>query len=270
MDATAHTDWMARDHEAWIQIAMSVQGQCLNAILDAKSRKECWDKLAAKLNGKGEGHVAYLMEEVFHGDLSKSEPMKPQIKKLLAAACNLKSLGFPLNEKVVAFAIVTSLPESLSMLKTVLYGAKGANLTINSITAQIYLDKTHCVHASGSSAITFFAKAAKKKRKSNNKDKKKCTHCKHKGHNISECHKLKQENEAKDSQSPTGQKALPATSTPKTSSTRLATADSFDSDEAITILTALMAYIQWARKVLQCLAILDYLHSGAIQCRNHT
>jgi hypothetical protein len=58
--------------------------------------------------------------------------------------------------------------------------------------------------ASSSSAITFFAKAAKKKGKSNNKDKKKCTHCKCKGHDISECYKLKQENEAKDSQPPTG------------------------------------------------------------------
>jgi hypothetical protein len=28
--------------------------------------------------------------------------------------------------------------------------------------------------------------------------------------------------------------------------------------------------LQWAQKVLQCLAILDYLQCGAIQCRNHT
>jgi LTR polyprotein gag-polypeptide-like protein len=155
MDATAHTNWMARDCEAWIQIAMSVQGQCLNAILDAKSGKECWDKLAAKLKGKGEGCIAYLMEKVFHGNLSESEPMELQIEKLLATTHNLRSLGFPLNEKVVAFAIITSLPESLSMLKTVLYGTKGADLTIDSITAQIYLNETHHMHASGSSVITF-------------------------------------------------------------------------------------------------------------------
>jgi hypothetical protein len=75
------------------------------------------------------------MEEVFHGDLSKSEPMEPQIEKLLAATYNLESLGFPLNEKVVAFAIIMLPPESLSMLKMVLYGAKGADLTIDSIMA---------------------------------------------------------------------------------------------------------------------------------------
>jgi hypothetical protein len=160
--------------------------------------------LAAKLEGKGKGHVTYLIKEVFYSDLSESEPMEPQIEKLLAAAHNLKSLGFSLNEKVVTFAIVISLLESLSMLKTVLCSTKGADLTINSITAQIYLDKTHCVCASGSSAITFFAKAAKKKGKSDNKDKKKCIHCKCKKYNVLECCKLKQENEAKDLQPLTG------------------------------------------------------------------
>ncbi len=60
---------------------MSVQGQCLNAILDAKNVKECWDKLANKLEGKGEGCVAYLMEGLFHGTLSESEPLEPHALK---------------------------------------------------------------------------------------------------------------------------------------------------------------------------------------------
>src|SRR5258707_10978583 len=82
-DTANHADWMAKDREAWIQIAMSVQGQCLNAILDAKNAKECWDKLATKLKGKGEGCVVYLMEGLFHGALSESEPMEPQIETFL-------------------------------------------------------------------------------------------------------------------------------------------------------------------------------------------
>src|SRR5258708_23703186 len=82
-DTANYTEWMAKDREAWIQIAMSVQGQCLNAILDAKNAKECWDKLATKLKGKGEGCVVYLMEGLFHGALSESEPMEPQIETFL-------------------------------------------------------------------------------------------------------------------------------------------------------------------------------------------
>src|SRR5258708_4085157 len=83
-------------------VAISVQGQCLNAILDAKNMKKCWDKLANKLKGKGEGHVAYLIEGLFCGTLSESELMEPQIKTFLTTACNLNSLGFTMNEKVIA------------------------------------------------------------------------------------------------------------------------------------------------------------------------
>src|SRR5713226_5475972 len=242
-DTANHADWMARDCEAWIQIAMSVQGQCLNAILDAKNVKECWDKLANKLEGKGEGRVAYLMEGLFRGTLSESEPLEPQIETFLAAARNLDSLGFAMNEQVIAFAIIMALPESLHTLKMILCSLKGDDLSINNVTGQIYLDESCRVHASGSTAVTFFAKAAKKRGKADSKDKKKCTHCKRKGHNVSECRKLKQENEAKNSPPPMGQKALPASSAPKKSSARLAAADSDDSDEPVSILTALTAYV---------------------------
>src|SRR5216684_2250284 len=242
-DTANHANWMARDCEAWIQIAMSVQGQCLNAILDAKNVKECWDKLANKLEGKGEGHVAYLREALFRGTLSESEPLEPQIETFLAAARNLDSLGFAMNEKVIAFAIIMALPESLHTLKMILCSLKGDNLSIDNVTGQIYLDESCRVRASGSTAVTFFAKAAKKRGKADSKDKKKCTHCKHKGHDVSECRKLKQENEAKNSPPPMGQKALPASSAPKKSSARLAAADSDDSDEPVSILTALTAYV---------------------------
>src|SRR5258708_16504670 len=176
---------MARDREAWIQIAMLVQGQCLNAILDAKNAKECWDKLANKLEGKGEGRIAYLMEGLFCSTLSESEPLEPQIETFLAAAHNLDSLGFAMNEKVIAFAIIMALPESLHTLKMILCSLKGDNLSIDNVTGQIYLDESCHVRASASTAVTFFAKAAKKRGKANSKDKKKCTHCNSKAHDVS-------------------------------------------------------------------------------------
>jgi len=107
-----------------------------------------------------------------------------------------------MNNKVIAFTIVMALPESMNTLKTILFNTRGEDLLIDGVMSQIYLDEDHHVRASGSSAVTFFAKVAKKKGKGNNKNRKKCTHCKCKGHDISECCKLKQETEAKDSSPP--------------------------------------------------------------------
>jgi hypothetical protein len=67
--------------------------------------------------------------------------------------------------------------------------------------SQVTLDEQHHVHESGMGATAFFAKAAKKgkekDKKSEDKSKKHCTHCKIHGHNVSKCHKLKKELEAK-------------------------------------------------------------------------
>src|SRR5258707_8696486 len=76
-------------------------------------------------------------------------------------------------------------------------------------------------------ATTFFAKAAKKgkgkDKKSEDKSKKHCTHCKICGHDVSKCHKLKKEQEAKGgtSNSPSSKPAASA----KVTSTNSTTAD---------------------------------------------
>jgi LTR polyprotein gag-polypeptide-like protein len=218
-DPAGHADWRHKDLEAQIQIVMSVQGECLNTILGATSAKECWDKLSARYEGKGEQRLAYLMEELFHHALSESEPMDTQINNLLGVARNLESLGIGMDEKVIAFAIVMALPDSLNTLKTILYSTRGADLSIEDVTAQIYSDEQRRIRASGSDAVTYYAKAAKKEKrgKTDNKDKKKCSHCKRKGHDVSECRKLKQGNEGKGASPSSTQKPLPAsaTGTPK-------------------------------------------------------
>src|SRR5258708_1023019 len=109
----------------------------------------------------------------------------PQSATFLAAARNLDSLGFAMNEKVIAFTIIMALPESLHTLKMILCSLKGDDLSIDNVIGQIYLDESCRVRASGSTAVTFFAKAAKKRGKADSKDKKKCTHCKRKGHDVS-------------------------------------------------------------------------------------
>jgi len=85
------------------------------------------------------------------------------------------------------------------MLKTVLTNAKEGKLTSKGVISQI-LAEEHCrIHAAGGDATAYYAKSSGKVKKKDNG--KKCSHCKCKGHDVSECRTLKWEQEEKSSRS---------------------------------------------------------------------
>ncbi len=83
------------------------------------------------------------------------------------------------------------------MLKTVLTNAEEGKLTSKGVISQI-LAEEHCrIHAAGGDATAYYAKSSGKVKKKDNG--KKCSHCKCKGHDVSECRTLKWEQEEKSS-----------------------------------------------------------------------
>lgn len=76
-----------------------------------------------------------------------------------------------------------------------------ATVTSEVIIAQILAGEERRIHASGGTATAYFAKAGKKgsngKTRGKDKDKKKCSYCKKKGHEASECRKKKKDEEEK-------------------------------------------------------------------------
>jgi hypothetical protein len=77
-DSSWHMDCMSKDHQACIHITTTLHKGALNLILQAKTAKECWEKLEAQYQGKGGCHIAYLMESFFQSPLTDTEPMEPQ------------------------------------------------------------------------------------------------------------------------------------------------------------------------------------------------
>ena len=103
-----------------------------------------------------------------------------------------------LEDKLLTFAIISSLPSSFSTLKTILSTTKTTDLTSEYIKAQVILDEQQHVCESGVGATAYFAKAGKKGKKKGNQQsdgQKKCTHCKIRGHDMGECRRLKRERE---------------------------------------------------------------------------
>jgi hypothetical protein len=198
-DATGYADWISKDREARAQITLTLKDKPLNSVLFATNAKDCWDKLTECYEGKGEQKIVYLIDEVFRSTISESKPLEPQINALIHAVNTISNLGLSLDDKLLAFALISSLPSSFSTLKTILSTTKPTDLTIEYVKSQVILDEQRHVRESGVGATAYFVKAAKKgKKKDNQSDrqkKKKCTHCKKLGHEIGECRKLKKEKE---------------------------------------------------------------------------
>ena len=198
-DAAAYEDWISKDREARAQITLTLKDEPLNSVLFATNAKDCWDKLSERYEGKGEQKIVYLIDEVFRSTLSESDPLEPQINALIRAANTISNLGLTLDDKLLAFALISSLPSSFSTLKTILSTTKPTDLTVEYVKSQVILDEQRRVRESGVGATAYFAKAAKKGKKkdfqSDGQKKKKCSHCKKLGHEVGECRKLKKEKE---------------------------------------------------------------------------
>ncbi len=186
-----------------------------------------------RYEGKGELRIIHLTDEVFHKTLSDSEALEPQINALTRAARSVTNLGLPLSDRLVAIAIISSLPPSMSTLRTVL--STTSSPTAAYVLSQVILDEQRRVRESGMGATAFFAKAVKKgkgkDKKSEDKSKKYCSHCKICGHDVSECRKLKKEQEAKGG-------ASNSPSSKPTASAKVASTDSTTADTTVQLFTA--------------------------------
>ncbi len=164
-DPTAYAKWTYKDQEASTQITLTLKDEPLNSVLYANTTKECWDNLSEHYEGKGEQKIVYLINEVFRSTLSKSEPLEPQINALICTANTISNLGLTLDDKLLAFTLISSLPSSFSTLKTILSTTKSTNLTSEYVKAQVILDEQHRVRESGVGTTAYFTKAAKKGKK---------------------------------------------------------------------------------------------------------
>ncbi|KAI0061979.1 hypothetical protein BV25DRAFT_1767308, partial [Artomyces pyxidatus] len=85
--------------------------------LSATTSKDAWNKILARYEGKGEQKVAFLISELFRGTLSEDAPLETQINAMTRTAHTLAALGQPLDDKLIAVAIIISLPPSYDTLK---------------------------------------------------------------------------------------------------------------------------------------------------------
>jgi hypothetical protein len=156
-------EWLYKDKEARAQIKLILDDEPLYYVRDALTAKECWDMLSVWYKNMWTPRIPLLVDKVFRSKLSDSKPLGPQMDALIRAARIIQSLGLGLDDKLVAISIISSLPSSLSTLKTILLvTTELSELSPEHVWSRVVSDEQHRVHDSGVGETAFFAKAAKK------------------------------------------------------------------------------------------------------------
>ncbi|CDO76034.1 hypothetical protein BN946_scf184818.g2 [Trametes cinnabarina] len=191
--------WKERDHLAKLQISLTLDDSPLSSVMLARTSAEAWDKLLSRYEGKGKQTIATLIGELFRGTLSDQDSLETQLDAMQLKARLLEQLGQPLDDSLVAIAMVTSLPASYSTLRTILmstYDTLSTDTVVSQVLNEERSRKEHNGTQSAFLARTSNTKGASKstKAKPTSKAKKtKCAHCSKLGHTKEECRKLKAE-----------------------------------------------------------------------------
>jgi hypothetical protein len=178
-------NWQRLDKEAKAQICLTLKDEPLSGILHVATSKEAWDKLCECYEGKGKQTQAYLIGELFRNTLSDESPLEPQLNAMRHKAHVLTSLGLKLEDALVAIAIVISLPESYSTLRTILMSTED-KLLPDSVISQILIEEKSRKNPAQTALLAHRGKGQGKDQKGD-KSKKKCSYCKKKGHVKEEC-----------------------------------------------------------------------------------
>ena len=194
-DETTHPteseEWLSKDREALAQITLTLKDEPLSGVLYTTTSAEAWRKLSERYEGKGKQSIAYLISELFRSTLSDDESMETQLNSMWQKANVLKTLGQPLEDSLVAIAMVISLPPTYSTLQTILMAADD-KLTMDAVINQVLIEEKLRNMSSTHSALA--AKTAgrskqtgKGKVNKEEKEKKSCTYCLKSGHTEDEC-----------------------------------------------------------------------------------
>jgi len=195
-------EWLAKDKEAHAQLTLTLKDEPLSGVLYSTTSAEVWKKLSEQYEGRRKQSIAYLISELFQSMLSDDTAMESQLNLMWQKANVLKTIGQPLDDSLIAIAMVISLPTSYSTLRTILMAADD-KLTTDMVINQVLIEERSW-KSPGQTALSAKATSQTKgkgKAKSGKKGQKKkatCTYCSKDGHMEDVCYKKKRNVAVKD------------------------------------------------------------------------
>ena len=115
-DAAAHNEWYLKDQDTQLTIISALKNVGQQCIYPCQTVKESWDTLKARYSDGGNRRLASLLEQVLKATFTDSEPLQPQLDKVIFANHQLEATKVIIPNIVIAYYIVLHLPNLYSML----------------------------------------------------------------------------------------------------------------------------------------------------------
>ena len=208
IDPDAHDEWYLKDQDAQLTIISALKNIGQQCIYPCQTAKESWDTLRARYSDGGNRRLASLLEQVLKATFTDSEPLQPQLDKVIFANHQLEAANVIIPDIVIAHYIALHLPDSYSTLRTVLTSSDSTKMTSKWVIDQVVAEEHHRITKFDGNANAYFAKVNKNKSRANDSRSsydpgKKCSYCDRKGHDASECRKKQREENNQNSTSNT-------------------------------------------------------------------
>jgi len=106
-DSAGYSEWGFKDRKARLMMIAALKKVGQKCIYRATSAKEYWDWITTRYSGTSSGNerTITLLQQFFKASFMDTEPLQPQIDKVVYMAQQLKTLGFPIIDHLLAFLL---------------------------------------------------------------------------------------------------------------------------------------------------------------------
>ena len=103
--------------------------------------------------------VSSLLGKVSLATFTDTKPLQPQSDSVIFATHQLKSANVIISDPILAYLVALRLPESYSMLRTILTSSDSTKISSKWVADQVIAEERYRITQSGGTASAFFAKA---------------------------------------------------------------------------------------------------------------
>lgn len=201
--------WVEIDEKALSVIQLCLSREVLREVIKEKSAESMWTKLESLYMTKSLANKLRLKERLFTLRMSEGTPIQTHLNEFNSITVDLENLDVTIDDEDKAVLLIVSLPPSYKHFKEIMLYGNRVSLSFEDVKSHLlskekFDTEIHSENSGeglvirGRNAEIGSNSKNRSRSKSRGRNSKFCRYCKKKGHEVSECFKLKNKQDKED------------------------------------------------------------------------